>query len=468
MKSFFHTLKSVKHIFLLLFLCISLSILFLLIKSHAQNFSSGSEKAAEYETSSFSLFEAEDSPADTEGDLLLPLSTASASDTVVSTSKEMRGVWISYLELMGKCGTEREFTALADTMMKNCKARKLNAVFVQVRPFSDALYPSRLFPWSKVVTGTQGKDPGYDPLKIMLKAAHANGLELHAWINPYRVTSSSSTGLSSLSKDNPARIWAESKKASERRNVLSYGGALSYNPSKKAVRTLIIDGVKELVTNYDIDGIHFDDYFYPNLGTEYKKNYDYKEYQAYRKRCEKASKTPLSIVKWRRHNVDLLVKGVYDAVSRINKKMGKQVVFGISPQGQLSNLYVKNALYCNVKKWMSHKGYIDYVCPQVYWSFSHSVAPFDKMVEEWTNCKKHKSVSLYIGLAAYRAGISKQEANGLGDPGWGSSNTVLKREVSYIRKKKSVSGFLLYRYDNIVSATAKKEMTNLLRLLNTK
>ena len=155
----------------------------------------------------------------------------------------------------------------------------------------------------------------------------------------------------------------------------------------------------------------------------------------------------------------------YDEISRINKKMGKDVVFGVSPQGQIQNLYVKNSLYCDVKKWMSEKGYIDYVCPQVYWSFSQKIAPFDKMVDDWSNCKKRKSVSLYIGMAAYRAGISKQEANTLGDPGWSKSNTVLKREVQYIRNKSNISGFFLYRYDNIVSTTAKKEIKNLLTIL---
>lgn len=470
MKQLFDKLKSLKHILLLSFLCFSLSFLFILIHSHAQNSNEEADsqlsnfigQQSEYEQSSFSLPDS----ADSINEILLPLSaTEQTSYSMVSTSEEMRGVWISYLELMGKCGTESEFTALVNTMMENCKKLRMNAVFVHVRPFSDALYPSDYFPWSKVVTGTQGVNPGYDPLKIMLQAAHEHGLEFHAWINPYRITSSGNTDIKTLSKDNPARIWAQSSKLSDRRKVLSYGGMLQYNPSKKAVRKLIINGVKEIAVKYDIDGIHFDDYFYPNLGTDYKKNFDYKEYQAYKERCKKACKTPLSIVKWRRRNVDLLIKGVYDEISRINKKMGKDVVFGVSPQGQIQNLYVKNSLYCDVKKWMSEKGYIDYVCPQVYWSFSQKIAPFDKMVDDWSNCKKRKSVSLYIGMAAYRAGISKQEANALGDPGWSKSNTVLKREVQYIRNKSNISGFFLYRYDNIVSTTAKKEIKNLLTIL---
>lgn len=379
----------------------------------------------------------------------------------VNSDTELRGVWISFLEFYKGSYTEKEFKERIDTMFDQCVSHKINTVFVHVRPCADAFYNSAYFPWSKQLTGVMGKNPGYDPLKYMVKAAHSRKLKIHAWINPYRVTSSG-TDISSYPASHPAKVWKNSKNASDKRNVLAYEGKLYFNPAKAEVRKLIVNGAKEIVKNYDVDGIHFDDYFYPNLGTNYKKNYDAKEYKAYKKTKKAKKQSYLSIEDWRRQNVNLLLKEVYAAV----KKENSSVLFGVSPAGELNNLYSNCYLYCDVKKWMSSTGYIDYICPQIYWSFEHPTAAFDKIAEQWNKIPRNKKVKLYIGLAAYRAGISKSEAKSINDPGWAKSKSVLNKEVTYIHNNTSASGWVLYRYDNMVSSKAKKEIDNLLKLYN--
>ena len=384
---------------------------------------------------------------------------ASASET-----KEVRAVWISYLDF-ASAGvskmSEQKFQNYVNKMFDKCVKLKMNTVIVQVRPFGDAMYRSKYFPWSVVASGKQGRSPGYDPLKCMVKAAHARNLEIHAWINPYRVTLSE-TKMSSLSSSNPAVKWKKSKLSSTRRNVLSFGGAMYYNPAKASVKDLIVDGVEELVENYDVDGIHMDDYFYPTLGTGYKSNFDAVEYKAYKKNCNKNGKTALGIVQWRRKNVDLLLSEVYASI----KKIDKEVVFGVSPAGNINNLYGNDRYYCDVKKWMSKSGYVDYICPQIYWSFSNKICPYTATVKRWCSIKKNAKVDLYIGLAAYRAGISKTEAQAIGDTGWSSGKDILKRQVVAARKQKKVKGFVFFRYENMISSKTKKEVSNLKKVFS--
>ena len=212
------------------------------------------------------------------------------AEDIKGTDKEFRAVWIAYYDFVDSKEMDKEaFTAYVGEMFDNVAGIGMNAVMVHVRAFSDAMYKSSYYPWSYYASGQQGVSPGYDPLKIMVKEAHKRGLEIHAWLNPYRVTSSwnGGTDVTKLSKKNPARKWLTNSKTSDDRYVLSYGGAMYYNPSVSAVRKLIVNGVKEIVENYDVDGIHFDDYFYPDLGTGYETNFDAPEYEKYKKKTMK-------------------------------------------------------------------------------------------------------------------------------------------------------------------------------------
>lgn len=386
------------------------------------------------------------------------------SDTVsgsaITVSGEMRAVWIYYNEVKEKATSYAKWKDFIDKTFDTCKAKKMNTVILQVRPCADAMYPSRYYPWSYYATGTAGKNPGFDPLKYAVTAAHKRKLAIQAWVNPYRITLSS-TKISSLPKNSIARKWATSKKKSERRNVLSVNGALYFNPASAAVRTLVANGVKEIVKNYSVDGIHMDDYFYPSLGTANMKKFDYKEYKSYVSQCKNNKETAKSLVSWRRQNVNKMVRKVYAVVKKVDKKC----VFGISPAGNIDNLYSQTAYYSPVKTWMKSTKYIDYICPQLYWSFTHKVAPYKKMVQKWTSLERSSKVKMYIGLGGYRAGISAKEAKAIADPGWAKSNTILKRQVQYARSTKKVDGFCIFSYGAFTRASAKKEIKNLVKIL---
>ena len=383
--------------------------------------------------------------------------------TVKDADEEFNAVWISYLEFndrlkdpaTGKFGfTEERFSTLIDTMFDNVVDLNMNAVVVHVRPFGDAMYPSEYFPWSKYISGAQGMDPGFDPLKYMVKAAHERGLKFHAWINPYRVTNNT-TNVLQLSKDNSARKWRTNESKSDDRNVLTFAGALYFNPSDTWVQAKIRYGIQEIVENYDVDGIHFDDYFYPSLGVNYAKNFDYLEYKEYYAWCKENKVEPNKIADWRRENVNRLVKKVYQDI----KDIDETVEFGISPGGFLDLLSMDDRYYSDVKTWLSKPGYIDYICPQLYWSFSHSTYPYDKILDRWLELRTNLDVKMYVGIATYRSGSNFETE-------WKKDPKVLKNQIEYGRETGLVEGLIYFRYDYFYKIATQKGVKNLLGILS--
>lgn len=387
----------------------------------------------------------------------------SAQDpSATGETEEFNALWISYLEFndrlkdpaTGKLGfTKERFKATIDEMFDNAVSLKMNAVVVHVRPFADAMYPSKIFPWSKYISGTQGKDPGYDPLEYMVEAAHERGLQFHAWINPFRVTNNT-TDVKTLAKKHPARKWLTNDEDFDDRYVLKYDGKLYLNPAETYVQILIEEGIEEIVKNYDVDGIHFDDYFYPNLGKNYKKNFDYLEYQEYVEWCIENDVRVLSIADWRRDNINLLVSEIYYLI----KEIDESVVFGISPGGFLDNLFLNDRYYIDIKTWLSEPGYVDYICPQIYWTFSHKTYPFDKTLDRWLALRTNPEVKMYVGIAAYKAGSDLE-------PDWKNDPNVLKKQVEYSRKTGQVGGFIYFRYDFFYKKATQKGITKLLKIL---
>lgn len=373
-------------------------------------------------------------------------------DNSSETEEEFRAVWISYLEFKSTGYTKEEFKAQIETMFNEVCAMNMNAVVVHVRPFGDAMYDSIYFPWSKYASGKQGKNPGFDPLEIMVEEAHARGLEFHAWLNPYRVTSGT-TDITTLSTDNRARIYLTDSDKSNDRYVLSYGGNLYYNPSSTNVQTLIINGIREIVRNYDVDGIHFDDYFYPTLGKNFTSNFDAKEYEVYKKAQIAANEDYLSIADWRRENVNTLVKNVYSTIKRINP----DVVFGISPGGFMDALKADDRYYVDFETWLGYDGYIDYLCPQLYWSNDHTIYPYNDILNRFIDAAVNPDVKLYVGIAAYKAGTKSE-----GDE-WYKNPNVLRNMITYARKTNQVDGFILYRYNYLISKQNYTAMKNMMK-----
>ena len=358
---------------------------------------------------------------------------------------ESKGVWLSYLEFdtMLKGKSEGAFRSAIANAFDAIAAEGLNTVIVQVRPFGDALYRSEIFPWSYLCTGTEGVNPGFDPLAIMVEAAHSRGLLLEAWVNPYRVRSSGSTV--AMSEDNPASLWLEEGSDA----VISFDGAISYNPGSAEARQLIVDGVREIVRNYDVDAIHFDDYFYPTTSA----SFDQETYQ------EQGG--GLSLGDWRRENVNKLVRAVYAAV----KEEDPSVLFGISPQG--NNTINYDSQYIDVAKWVSTSGYIDYICPQIYFGFEHDTRPFQETLESWNEMISSSSVALRVGIGAYKVGTADTWAGG-GASEWIDNSDLLARMVEAGREMSHYGGFALYRYDFLFSSPSgqmEEELANLADIL---
>lgn len=372
--------------------------------------------------------------------LFLPLAIASASADTPG-KQEMRGVWVSSvvnIDYPSKPSTDQETLkneALA--ILDNAADMGLNAVFLQVRPTADALYKSKLFPWSKYLTGSQGLAPsgGFDPLEFWVTEAHKRGMDLHAWINPYRITKRQSgepaVSLSLLASNNPARLnpgW-----------VVKYSdGNLYFDPGIPEVRKLVIDGILEIIQNYDVDGIHFDDYFYP--GKDFKDSATYSKY----------GKAYSNINDWRRANVNTLIGDLSKAI----KATGKNISFGISPFGIWANKSsdplgsdTKGAesyydQYADTLKWVK-EGLLDYIAPQLYWNIGYSVADYSKLLTWWKNAVSGTGTKLYIGQAAYRAGSANPSS------AWYGTSEIIK-QLQLNTAAPGVAGSIFFSYKSLV------------------
>lgn len=373
-------------------------------------------------------------------DSALSVSSKSTADTPDS-NQEMRGVWVSYMELSmenERSKTQKAFETKFSNIAKKCRDSGFNTLIVQVRPFCDALYKSSYFPWSHILTGTQGKNPGYDPLKIMCDICKEYNLKIHAWINPYRISSNETPN--ELSDDNPYIKNSEIGIETDNGNFL--------DPSNETAQQLICDGVKEIAENYDVDGVQFDDYFYP---TE-DEDFDKKQYNAYVDKY--GSENSMSLENWRTQNVNTLICKVYRTI----KSIDSSVEFGISPQGNINN---NDGLYADVKSWCTCKGFVDYICPQVYFSLENPALTFEDCLDSWTSLDFDENVKLYVGLGGYKAGNGDYD-----DETWLLSDSILADEYKLLSENKSVKGFMLYSYNCLDDDTAEKEVNNLINALN--
>ena len=364
---------------------------------------------------------------------------------------ELRAVWVPYMALSLPEGSrsEKGFRKNFDRIVKSARDNGFNALIVHVRAHGDALYPSKSYPWSHYLTGVQGQDPGYDPLAYMVEAAHKAGLSFHAWVNPFRIQTAKTPEV--LSADNPHRRWSEDQKTKNDRWTVQLPEGIFLNPAYAEVRAHIIDGVREIVTGYDVDGIHFDDYFYP-VGPDGENLFDGKEYDAY---CESYEDgTPLSLLEWRTANVNALVSGVYAAV----KAEKPSVQFGISPPANFDNC---RDMAADVRTWGSSTGYVDYLCPQVYFSSRHQTHPFEALSIEWSEAVTAKNVKLYIGLALYKAGTAEEI-----DPGWSESNDVIARQILFGRDTLRWDGFMVYSCEQLNGGRGKREVENMKKRIN--
>ena len=344
-------------------------------------------------------------------------------------SGEWRAVWVSYLEWARMdFSSEAAFRADIAALMDNCAALGLNTVLAQVRPFGDALYESSLFPWSHLCTGAQGQAPGFDPLDVLITEAHAQGLSLEAWINPYRLKSSAgmppSIGETNLMHAHPE--WC-----------CTVGEGVYLNPAIPEAAAYVVQGVAELVERYAVDGIHFDDYFYPTT-------------EASLDAAQFAASGEKDLASWRQQNVTSLVKAAHDAV----KAADPTLRFGVSPQGNPENDLATQ--YSDIYTWLTASGadaVVDYLCPQVYWGYGYQLQSgstrfaFENIVPEWLGMARAGDVALYFGLGAYRIGVGDGGANADSTSQW-TTGSALARQTADLRSR-GAQGWALYRYDSL-------------------
>lgn len=356
-----------------------------------------------------------------------------------SAQDEMRGIWVSTVYSLdypeSATVDDEELRRQADEILDSSKAMGMNAVFLQVRPSADAFYESDYYPWSRYLSGTQGLAPenGFDPLKYWVEAAHERGMELHAWINPYRVTRSGESEYEALSADNPARQHPEW--------LIKYDGNYYFDPALPEVRRLVTDGALEIVNNYDVDGIHLDDYFYPGQ--------DFADQASY----EKYGSGFSDIGDFRRDNVNQLIRMLDEELHAADSDLS----FGVSPSGIWAN---KSTLpegsdtagtesysryYADSVYW-AEAGIVDYLAPQIYWNIGYSIADYQILANWWSDMLEGTGVKLYIGMADYKA------AEAAGDPSSAWYGTAeLERQMNLNRSISGISGEIHFRYRLIES-----------------
>ena len=348
-----------------------------------------------------------------------PAPTATAEPTAAAP---YRAVWVSYLEWQQvDFSTPETFSGDIAVILDNIRDLGATVVLAQVRPFGDALYPSSYDPFSHLCTGQQGRDPGYDPLALLVQAAHDRGLALEAWVNPYRIQAGLTPALCGTS---PAKLHPDWVKYTDTGAYL--------DPANTAVRQYIADAVGELCANYDVDGIHFDDYFYPTTDPAF----DAADYAA--------SGTALTRDDWRRENVNALVELCHATARRYG------VRFGVAPVGDPEQNYALQ--YSDAARWL-RQGTVDYLMPQLYWGqeyvkdgdTSHSLA---RLAGAWAALPRAAGVRLYAGLGAYRIGA--------GDGSDAGSEWVSGRALAdqlNLLDRLGVQGAGLYRYASLFDAS---------------
>lgn len=360
---------------------------------------------------------------------------------VVQKNEYRKAVWIAYYELseFTKGKSEYEFEQKINDEFSKLSSYGFNTVIVQIRPCADAFYLSEYFPSSIYFNGLQGGEMLYDPLEIICSVAQKYKLNIEAWINPYRV--SQDDDYTKLSSDNFA---VKNKKMTK-----VVDGKIYFNPAYNKVTDLIVNGVKEIVRNYNISAIHFDDYFYPTQS----KNFDKKEYKKYG--------GDLSLTDWRRQNVTNMVKRVYEAIRTVNKG----VEFGISPASNIEN--DKNNLYADVETWVKNR-YVDYICPQVYFGFKNVYQPFMFTVKKWVKLCENTDVDLYIGLPLYKAN-TKDKYAAENDKSiineFKNNNDIISRQITYISKIDKIKGYYIFSFSQLTSENAKEEVSNMLKVM---
>ncbi|KEY59888.1 family 10 glycosylhydrolase [Serratia sp. DD3] len=410
----------------------------------------------------------------------------SIPDNYIAPKHAFRSAWVATISNLNIpiVNSEDTFKTTYLSILDRFSALNMNAMIFQIRPMLDAFYDSEINPWSQFLSSKQGKDPGYDPLTWMIEQTHQRGMEYHAWFNPYRVTNikissllkTNSLGLSTqqiLSSTTEQQIGylvsagilsADNFAAKNPQWVLMFDEKFFLNPAIPEVIEHVVDTVEEVVRRYDVDAIHFDDYFYPyrisvNGATVQfgDKGEDRAAFEAYGLINNQYPDTPQGIEDWRRDNITRLITGVQSVITKHNQDKGSAVQLGISPFGiwehkgrnELgsntplgSSQSYSGSIFADTRKWVKEE-LIDYVVPQIYWSFDQAAAPYGELSTWWNNQMEGSHTQLYIGHANY-----KHVSNASADAAWMNPNEI-PNQILYNQELKNVSGSVFFSYNDL-------------------
>lgn len=350
----------------------------------------------------------------------------------IKSNDEKRGIFVSYIDL-GKYIKNSNSDVSKNNIIKlldNISGLNFNMIVLQVVSFSDSIYKSNIYPWSSVISSYEGVDPGYDVLDYFIEKAHERGILVYGWINPYRVRSNNN--IDSITDSNPAFKYIGS-------DILYVNDGIYYNPAKEEVENLVVSGVEEVVSNYKIDGLLFDDYFYPSL--DVSRN----EYEEYLK-----ENSHITFDDYRLMIINKMVEKVHNVCKRHN------VLFGISPDGNIENNY--NKVFADVRLWLNSDKFVDFIMPQVYYGFHNETKPFLKTVHDWNNLIKNNKIDLYVALAFYKVGSIDNYAKA-GKLEWQINNDIIMKEILLSRNLGQYKGFTLFRYGNLFDEELYTEAT---------
>lgn len=367
------------------------------------------------------------------------------SETLQYQNRSTSGVWISFSEINAMLESTAGFKAEFENVIENCRSLKIEEIYIHIRAYCDSLFKSDYFPLIN-----EAKSYDYDVFEYIISACHNSGIKVHAWINPYRVLTSSSDK-EKLSHESPAYKWLSDDNAENDRNVILYDG-IYLNPAENEVRELVINGIREVLGKYEVDGIHFDDYFYPTEDSRF----DTVSYEKYKSETE----NPLSLADWRRANVNALISGSYAAV----KYYGEDIVFSVSPTASIEKN--RNELYADVEAWIK-SGCLDCIIPQLYFGFDYPDEQyrFDSLLDDWINLsRKNTAVELKIGLAPYKIGTDSEADK----EEWNIADDIIARQAEICYKNGNVAGYVLFSYSSLVSPEElnSKQRGNLAELTN--
>lgn len=354
-------------------------------------------------------------------------------NNIINNFEEDRYVFISYIDysyLKGK--DENILKEEINKMVLNIKENNFNGIILQVRAFSDAIYYSKIFSPSLHIVNNENDKLKLDMLDYFIKLSHENNIKLIAWINPYRIRSNND--ISSISGNNIVNKYLNTSSVEIKNGIY-------FNPASDEVLNLIIKGVLEIVKNYDVDGILYDDYFYPS------KTCDLNDYKLY-----KINGGLKSLEDFRRENINKLIRKTYEKIKEVNS----DVLFGISPSGNMNNNY--NAEYLDINYLIENK-IVDFIMPQIYYGFDNTNLPFVNTVNSWSNLVKDTNIKFYVALALYKSGLEDRYAK-TGINEWINNNDIISKQIIVSRNTYNYEGFSIFRYDYLFNS--KKDNKQLL------